>query len=180
VRGRPGRAGVAVIALLAALAGCGPKLQPLPAGTKVPDLRGTWRGMWGTSQVVLTLGSSDMEYSPSLLNVGSIPIDAVITGDKELAYNGSITYEVRGDAVSTSVRGRVAAFTGRVTLVLYASPPDGDQEMVLTGVQPNRLTGNGSSTFSWGPHGQMDLLRESGPPAPPAGPASRPPAAPPR
>jgi hypothetical protein len=180
VRRRPGRGGVAAIALLAALAGCGPKLQPLPAGTKVPDLRGTWRGMWGTSQVLLTLGSSDMEYGPSVLSIGPIPIDSAITGDKEISYNGSVTYEVRGNPVSTAVRGRVAAYTGRVTLVLYASPPDGDQEMVLSGVQPNRLTGNGSSTFGWGPRGQIDLLRESGPPTPPSGPAARPPASPAR
>jgi hypothetical protein len=130
--------------------------------------------MWGKSQVVLTLGSNDMEYGPSLLNIGPVPIDSVITGDKELTYTGSITYDVRGNAVSTAVRGRVAAFTGRVTLVLYASPPDGDQEMVLTGVQPNRLKGNGSSTFNWGPRGEIDLLREAGPPAPPQGQTPRP------
>jgi hypothetical protein len=100
----------------------------------------------------------------------------VITGDKELSYSGSVTYEVRGEAVSTSVRGRVAAFTGRVTLVLYASPPDGDQELVLTGVQPNQLTGNGSSTFNWGPRGKIDLLREAGPPGSPQAPAPRTPA----
>jgi hypothetical protein len=176
VSARRGRVGVAVLVLLAALAGCGPKLRPLPAGTKVPDLRGTWRGVWGKSQLILALGGNDMEYGPSLLNIGPIPIDSVITGDKDLTYTGSITYEVRGEPVSTAVRGRVAAFTGRVTLVLYASPPDGDQELVLTGLQPNRLTGNGSSTFSWGPRGQIDLVREEGPPAPPPGSGARPPA----
>jgi hypothetical protein len=62
-----------------------------------------------------------------------------------------------------------------VTLVLNASPPDGDQELVLTGVQPNHLSGNGSSTFTWGPQGDIDLLREAGPPAPPQ-PASQAPA----
>jgi hypothetical protein len=168
------RLGVALV-LAIALAGCGPKLQPLPPGTRVPDLRGTWRGVWGSSQMLLTLSSNDMEYGPSLLNIGPIPIDSVITGDRELAYTGSITYEVRGQAVSTAVRGRVAAFTGRVTLVLYASPPDGDQELVLTGVQPNHLAGNGSSTFNWGPQGKIDLLRESGPPT--SGAPPRPPAA---
>ena len=122
--------------------------------------------MWGKSQLILTLNSSDMEFGPSVLGIGPIPLDSVITGDRELSYSGSITYEVRGDPVSTSVRGRVASFTGRVTLVLQASPPDGDQELVLTGVQPNRLSGNGSSTFTWGPQGQIDLLREAGPPAP--------------
>ena len=157
---------VAALLMAAALAGCGPKLQPLPAGAKVPDLRGTWRGVWGKSQMILTLNSNDMEYGPSLLNIGPIPIDSVITGDKELSYTGSISYEVRGEAVSTGVRGRVAGFTGRVTLVLYASPPDGDQELVLTGVQANQLTGNGSSTFNWGPQGKIDLLREAGPPTP--------------
>jgi hypothetical protein len=124
--------------------------------------------------MILTLNSSDMEYGPSLLNIGSIPINSAISGDKELSYTGSISYEVRGEAVSTGVRGRVAAFTGRVTLVLYASPPDGDQELVLTGVQPNHLTGNGSSTFNWGPQGQVDLLREAGPPGVPAPPQTPP------
>ena len=168
--------GVATLVFLVAIAGCGPQLRPLPPGTKVPDLRGTWRGVWGKSQMVLTLNSSDMEYGPSVLNIGPIPIDSVIAGDKELSYTGSIRYEVRGEAVSTGVRGRVAAFTGRVTLVLYASPPDGDQELVLTGVQPNHLSGNGSSTFNWGPQGQIDLLREAGPSAAPQAPGSRTPA----
>jgi hypothetical protein len=163
------RLGVALV-LAIALAGCGPKLQPLPPGTKVPDLRGTWRGVWGASQMILTLSSNDMEYGPSVLNIGPLPIDSMFTGDKELTYTGSVSYEVRGEAVSTAVRGRVAAFTGRVTLVLHASPPDGDQELVLTGVQPNHLTGNGSSTFNWGPQGKIDLLRESGPPTPGAPP----------
>ena len=173
---RRGSLAVAALVLVAAIAGCGPQLRSLPPGTKVPDLRGTWRGVWGKSQMLLTLNSSDMEYGPSVLNIGPIPIDSVIWGDKELSYSGSITYEVRGEAVSTSVRGRVAAFTGRVTLVLYASPPDGDQELVLTGVQPNQLTGNGSSTFNWGPRGKIDLLREAGPPGSPQAPAPRTPA----
>ena len=155
--------------VLTALAGCGPHLQPLPAGAKVPDLRGTWRGVWGSSQVLLSLNSSDMEYGPSVLNLGGFPLDSAIAGDRELAYAGSITYEVRGDPVSTSVRGRVAYFTGRVTLVLNASPPDGEQQLILTGVQPNHLYGNGSSTFRWGPQGKIDLLREAGPPAPAGG-----------
>jgi len=130
--------------------------------------------VWGKSQLVLTLNSSDMEFGPSVLSIGAFPVDSAIAGDRELTYGGSITYEVRGDPVSTAVRGRVAAFTGRVTLVLHASPPDGDQQLVLTGVQPNRLSGNGSSTFSWGPQGQIDLLREAGPPSPPG--AAAPPA----
>jgi hypothetical protein len=176
VSARPSRLAIVGLALLTALAGCGPQLRSLPPGTKVPDLRGTWRGVWGKSQMMLTLNSSDMEYGPSVLNVGPIPLDSVMAGDKELSYTGSISYEVRGEPVSTAVRGRVAAFTGRVTLVLYATPPDGDQELVLTGVQPNRLSGNGSSTFGWGPQGQVDLLREAGPPAPPQAPGSRPPA----
>ena len=161
---------VVALVLLAAMAGCGPQLRPLPPGTKVPDLRGTWRGVWGKSQMILSLNSSDMEFGPSVLSVGPIPLDSVITGDRELSYTGSITYEVRGEPVSTAVRGRVASFTGRMTLVLQATPPDGDQELVLTGVQPNRLSGNGSSTFNWGPQGQIDLLREAGPPAPPQAP----------
>jgi hypothetical protein len=165
------RAGAALALVVATMAGCGPQLHPLPAGAKVPDLRGTWRGVWGASQLVLTLNSSDMAFGPSVLNIGGFPLDSAIAGDRELSYAGSITYEVRGDAVSTSVRGRVAFFTGRVTLVLNASPLDGDQQLVLTGVQPNRLSGNGSSTFRWGPQGQIDLLREAGPPPPPQGPA---------
>jgi hypothetical protein len=139
----------------------------MPAGTNVPDLRGTWRGVWGSSQLVLSLNSSDMEFGPSAINLGPLPVGSVVSGNRELSYTGSITYEVRGNPVSTSVQGRVAYFTGRVTLVLNASPPDGDQELVLTGVQPNHLSGNGSSTFTWGPQGQIDLLREAGPPAPP-------------
>ena len=132
------------------MAGCGPQLHPLPAGSKVPDLRGTWRGVWGASQLVLTLNSSDMAFGPSVLNIGGFPLDSAISGDRELSYAGSITYEVRGDAVSTSVRGRVAFFTGRVTLVLNASPLDGDQQLVLTGVQPNRLRGTAARPSAGG------------------------------
>jgi hypothetical protein len=148
-------------------AGCGPRLQPLPPGTKVPDVRGTWRGMWGKSQVVITLTGDDMEYAPSALNLGPVPIDSVITRDKQPTLSGVITFEVRGEPVSTSVTGRIASFTGRTSVVLYASPSDGDQELVLTTVQPNRMAGNGSSTFTWGPQGAIDLVREAAP-APPA------------
>ncbi len=131
--------------------------------------------MWGKSQLLLTLTGSDSQYAPSVLNIGPIPIDSVITGDKEPTVSGVITYEVRGEPVSTSVTGRIAFFTGRVTLVLYASPADGDQELVLTTLQPNRLAGNGSSTFRWGPQGKIDLLREAGPAsAPPSPQAPRP------
>lgn len=170
-----GRGCLTVLVALVALAACGPKLRPLPPGTKVPDLRGTWRGVWGKSQLLLTLSGDDMQYAPSELNIGAIPIDSVLSGDKELTYTGTITYEIRGQSVSTGVRGQVAAFTGRVTLVLYATVPDGDQQLLLTGLQPNRLTGNGSSTFTWGPTGQIDLLREDGPPKPPPGTGARPP-----
>jgi hypothetical protein len=161
---------IALFALLAMVAGCGPRLHTLPPGTKIPDLRGVWRGVWGNSQVLITLTGNDMEYGPSVLNIGPIPIDSVIAGDKEPTLSGIITYEVRGDSVSTAVRGRIASYTGRTTLVLYASPPDGDQELVLytAAAQPNRLAGNGSSTFSWGPQGKIDLLRETTPiPQPP-------------
>jgi hypothetical protein len=127
---------------------------------------------------VLSLNSSDMEFGSSAINLGPLPLGSVISGNRELSYTGSITYEVRGNPVSTSVQGRMAFFTGRVTLVLNASPPDGDQELVLTGVQPNHLSGNGSSTFTWGPQGDIDLLREAGPPAPPQAPARSAPAAP--
>lgn len=161
------RRAVAVLALLLAVAGCGPRLQPLPPGTQVPDLRGTWRGVWGKSQLVLSLNGSDMEFAPSAISLGPLPVGSAITGNRELSYSGSITYEVRGEPVSTSVQGRVAYFSGRVSLVLSASPPDGDQELVLTGVEPSRLSGNGSSTFTWGPQGKIDLLREAGPPTPP-------------
>jgi hypothetical protein len=149
--------------LLALVAGCGPRLQPLPPGTKIPDLRGTWRGVWGKSQVVITLTSDDSAFAPSVLNLGPIPLDSVITRDKEPTVSGVIMFEVRGEPVSTSLTGRIASFTGRTTLVLYASPSDGDQELVLTTVQPNRLAGSGSSAFSWGPQGKIDLLREVGP-----------------
>jgi hypothetical protein len=168
VRGR--RLAVAVVTVLAIAAGCGPRLQSLPPGTKIPDLRGTWRGVWGTSQVVITLTGDDMAYAPSTLNVGAIPIDSVITRDRGPTLSGVITFEVRGEPVSTSVSGRVASFTGRTTVVLYASPADGDQELVLTTVQPNRLAGNGSSTFRWGPQGKVELTRDAAPAsaAPPA------------
>jgi hypothetical protein len=161
---------VGVGVLLALAAGCGPRLQSLPPGTKVPDVRGTWRGMWGKSQVLVTLTGDDLAYAPSSLNLGPIPIGSVITRDKEPTISGIIMFEVRGESVSTSVTGRIASFTGRTTLVLYASPADGDQELVLTTVLPDRMAGNGSSAFTWGPQGKVDLLREAGPPKPAAAP----------
>jgi len=172
---RSRRVALAVFTLLAIAGGCGPRLQSLPPGTKVPDVRGTWRGMWGKSQVVITITGDDLAYAPSALNIGSIPIDSVITRDREPTLAGVITFEVRGEPVSTSVTGRIASFTGRTTVVLYASPSDGDQELVLTTVQPNRLAGNGSSMFTWGPQGKIDLTREAGPAStPPPAKAPRP------
>jgi hypothetical protein len=113
--------------------------------------------------VVITLTGDDIAYGPSTLNIGPVPLDSVITRDRQPTLSGVITFEVRGQPVSTSVSGRIASFTGRTTVVLYASPSDGDQELVLTTVQPNRLAGNGSSTFTWGPQGKIDLMREAAP-----------------
>lgn len=165
---------LAVTLAIALAAGCGPRLQTLPPGTKVPDVRGTWRGMWGTSQVVVTLTGDSFGFAPSTIDLGPVPINSVITGDREPTISGVITFEVRGQSVTTSVSGRIASFTGRTTLVLYASPADGDQELVLTTVLPDRMAGNGSSTFTWGPQGKVDLLREAGPPKPAPPPAARP------
>src|SRR4029450_12666277 len=51
---------IALFALLAMVAGCGPRLHTLPPGTKIPDLRGVWRGVWGNSQVLITLTANVM------------------------------------------------------------------------------------------------------------------------
>jgi hypothetical protein len=147
------------LALLLLLPGCGPALQPLPPSVPVPDLRGTWAGTWGGTPLTLTVVEVEENFGPSRISVGPVPLGSILGGQTVPTIAGVMTMTVRGAAVSTSVAGRLGSYAGRISMVLSARTPDGDEELFLTSVEPGRLTGSGDSTFGWGPRGPIELTR---------------------
>ena len=65
----------------------------------------------------------------------------------------------KGDHVSVNVNGRFAMLEGRLALIVDSAAPDGAQRLVLSWIEPGQLVGSGTSKFSWGPQGPVELKR---------------------
>lgn len=147
-----------VVGLVLALGACatGPRLdQPTQA---VPDLRGTWRGTWGGAPITLLVLEQGGTTRQDGITVGPWPL----TGAGLPALDGVLTYPSNNAPVSVNVRGRFGDWNGGFTLVVDALTRDG-QQLVLTRVSPERLSGNGTSRLSWDPQGAVDLTRATPP-----------------
>ena len=149
---------VALVVLIAAVAGCetAPAAPP-PAGI-VPDLRGTWTGTWGGAPLTLVV-TDEREVGDSGVHVGSWQV----LGRRGPGLTGVLTSTVRGERVSVPVAGRLGSDAARLAVVLEASGPAGDQHLRLAQVGPDRLQGTGESSYPWGPRGPVELTRVARP-----------------
>jgi hypothetical protein len=142
------------VAVALALAACatGPRLTPPTSA--IPDLRGTWTGTWGGTPLALLVIDQQ----------GTLPVGGVVLGPWSLAgealpaLSGVLTFQSAGAAVSVNVQGRFGDWHDRLTLVLDALSPNGEQ-IVLSELTPDRLRGTGTSLPSWEPRGPVELRR---------------------
>ena len=129
---------------------------PPPAGQVVPDLRGTWAGTWAERPMTLLL-----------LQLAEFPVGSVYIGpwtpfaQRELGLSGVLTYAVRDEAISVNVRGRFAVANGRPALVLDPLTANG-QQIMLTRVERDYMSGVGTSRATWEPSGPVELVRRVG------------------
>jgi hypothetical protein len=130
---------------------------PPPAAQVVPDLRGTWTGTWAQRPMTLLL-----------LKQEEFPVGSVYIGpwapfaQREPGLSGILTFTVRDEAISVNVRGRFAGANGGRALVLEPLTANG-QQIVLTRVERDYLSGVGTSRASWEPSGPVELVRRVGP-----------------
>ena len=149
-----------VVALAAILAACaGPPELASPVGL-MPDLRGTWKGTWGSAPLTLViLEQRDGE-----------PVDGVTFGPWQVfgrnlpGVAGVLTVRIRSEMVSTNVQGRLGSSNGRLALVLEPVTVNGGW-ISLTRVEENRLTGIGAGQMTWEPQGPVELIRQPQGPA---------------
>ena len=96
------------------------------------------------------------EASTSNVYVGPWPL----FGKPLVGLSGVLTFTVRGEAISVNVWGRLGDSNGRLTLVLDPLTANGEQ-ITLTYVDAQRLTGVGTSRLSWEPGGPVELVRRA-------------------
>jgi hypothetical protein len=145
--------------LTAAIAGCAePLMTPAaslapPAGP-IPDLAGTWSGLWSGHPARLVIMQQG-ETSTSGVNLGPWPV----LGRRLRGVAGVLTFASGGQPTTVHVRGYFGDSGGRPTLVLESVATDGPS-FTLTQVSPERLTGVGTPAMPWQPRGSIDLQRE--------------------
>src|SRR6266540_3104030 len=121
-------AAVAVLGLVALLAGCAtavpspPPASPPPSATDFfSDLRGTWTGTWGGTPLNVVITAQADGGDPA----GGVYLGTfLVFGERAPTVSGVMTYTRQGEAVSVSVRGWTRASGRAVTLVLAAAAPD--------------------------------------------------------
>jgi len=149
---------VALILLALVLAACASEPRLNQPTQTVPDLRGTWRGTWGGAPITLLVLEQGGTTRQGGITVGPWPL----TGAGLPSLEGVLTYPSNGAPTSVNVRGRFGDWNGGFTLVVDALTRDG-QQLVLTRIDGDRLSGSGSSRLSWDPQGAVELVRASAP-----------------
>jgi len=139
------------------LAGC--TVAPTGPPIAVPNVGGMWAGTWGGTPVtLLVIDQRDDAPSGAGVYVGSW----LLLGGQTPGLSGVMSYTARGDHVSVNVNGRFAMLEGRLALIVDSAAPDGAQRLVLSWIEPDQLVGSGTSRFSWGPQGPVELKRPPG------------------
>ena len=142
-----------MLALLLTACARGPVLtQP---SAEVPDLRGTWRGTWGGAPITLLV----LEQAGTTRQGGISVGPWALTGAGLPALAGVLTFPSNGAPVSVNVKGRFGDWNGGLTLVIDALTQNGEQ-LVLTRLAEDRLTGTGTSRLRWEPQGPVELVKK--------------------
>ena len=129
---------------------------PPPAAQVMPDPRGTWIGTWAQRPMTLVI-----------LKLEEFPVGSVYIGpwapfaQRQLGLSGVLTFTVRDEAISANVRGWFTAVNGRPALVLDPLTGNG-QQIVLTRVERDYMSGVGTSRATWDPSGPVELVRRAG------------------
>ena len=121
----------------------------------VPDLRGTWHGTWGGAPVTLLVLEQGGTTRQGGISVGPW----ALTGAGLPALAGVLTFPSNGTPVSVNVKGRFGDWNGGLTLVIDALTQNGEQ-LVLTRLAEDRLTGTGTSRLRWEPQGPVELVKK--------------------
>ena len=143
---------VALAGLL--LAGC--TVAPTAPPIIVPNVGGMWAGTWGGTPVTLLI-TDQRDDAPS--GAGVYVGSWLLLGGQTPGLSGVMSYTTRGDHVSVNVHGRFATLAGRLALIVDSAAPDGAQQLLLTSIEPDQMVGSGTSKFSWGPQGPVELKR---------------------
>jgi hypothetical protein len=145
-------------ALLLAIAGCeSARSAATPGPTSydaVGELVGTWIGTWGNTLLTLVVIEHTESAPYSGLYVGSW----LVAGGRYPGIAGILTYARAGAPATTRFNGWIYSSRPFTALVL-AEPPDGQLHIRLRGTGAGALTGEGQSTFGWGPQGFVELTR---------------------
>jgi len=136
------------------LAGC--TVAPTSPPVSVPNVRGLWTGAWGgTPLTLLVTEQRDDAGSGSGVYVGTW----LVLGGRTHGLSGVMTYTARDEQLSVNVQGRFATIDGRLALIVDAPTPEGAQQLVLNRIEADQMRGSGTSKFSWGPQGPVELTR---------------------
>lgn len=139
------------------LAGC--TVAPLTPPVEVPNVLGTWAGTWGDTPLMLVvIEQRDDAASGSGVYVGSW----LVLGGRTPGLSGVMRYTTRGEQVSVNVQGRFATLNGSLAMIVESAAPDGSQQLLLNRIEPHQMFGSGTSKFSWGPQGPVELKRIPG------------------
>lgn len=146
---------VAVLGLMVMLTACATGAPPPPVTSadspEAHGLHGTWTGTWGGTPLTLFIRDEDTAGGDGGIYLGSWQVAGRIAP----TVSGILTFTRQGERVSTSMQGWLR---GRNKLAIEAAPSDGRQDLVLN-VSGDRLTGRGTSSFHWGPQGEIELKR---------------------
>jgi len=160
VRDRCSRPGVLALglAVLLAVTGCeSARSSPPPLPTSydpVGELTGTWTGTWGGTPLTLVI----IEHTEGAPYSGLYFGPWLIAGGRYPGIAGVLIYARSGLPTSVQFKGWI--YSSRpFTVGILAEPPDGQLHARLRGAGAGGLTGEGESTFRWGPRGRVELTR---------------------
>jgi hypothetical protein len=150
--------------LLLAVAGCetARPVTPPPAAVAgadaVGELRGTWTGTWAGTPLTLLV----VEHTESAPYSGFYFGPWLVSGGRYPGIDGVMTYLNGRSATTVRFNGWIHS-SRPFSVALLAEPPGGQLYMRLNGAGAGVLIGEGSSTFSWVPHGTVQLTRRRRP-----------------
>lgn len=142
-----------VLALI--LAGCATAPPFGAPAVSAPDLRGSWAGTWGGEPFALLLTEQTIGPGESGVMLGPWQV----LGERYPTVTGVMTSTIRGEQVSTHVRGLLGQTGAGLLLTLRAHSAAGEQRVTLRLVDGDRLQGSGDSQYGWGPQGPAQLAR---------------------